>query len=215
MHRASLDSIWRVYGDIFRKDAHQLLAWGAEDARENLKPGQEETEITGYIAEAINNRLSSYDTAERFNRYCLKEDDPIPGENRSGKRRRRLDIVVECNFFRPRPLYIFESKRLCKRSHPIMNYIGEDGLQRFIRGIYAPQSSEVAMIAYIQSDSPGYWQKKLLQEFKGRSKKSLKLKKMLTKKEVIPSLPYEWVSEHKRVRKAAITVYHIFLVCMG
>lgn len=211
----SLNSISREYADVFRKDVHQLLAWGVEGARHKFKSGQEETEITGYIAEAINNRLSAHDTAERFNRYSIKEDGPVSGENRSGKNRRRLDIVVECNFYRPRPHYIFESKRLCRSSHPIAKYTGNEGLQRFIRGIYAPQCSEAAMVGYIQSDSPEYWQKELDGEFRGPSRKSLKLKKILAKKEVIPSLPYEWMSEHRRVKRVPITVYHIFLICLG
>ena len=46
-----------TYDSFFRRDAHQLLAWGYEDARTNINPTLEETEITGFIAEKIDKGL--------------------------------------------------------------------------------------------------------------------------------------------------------------
>jgi len=50
---------WNTYDQSFREDAHQLLAWGYQDARRLITPDREETEITGFIAEAIEARLDS------------------------------------------------------------------------------------------------------------------------------------------------------------
>jgi hypothetical protein len=48
------DASWiATYDNFFRRDAHQLLAWGYEDARPIINPTLEETDITGFIAEKI------------------------------------------------------------------------------------------------------------------------------------------------------------------
>jgi hypothetical protein len=66
-----------AYDSFFRRDAHQLLAWGYEDARTNINSTLEETEITGFIAEKIDKRFDDPDTPSRFQRYYLGEDKPI------------------------------------------------------------------------------------------------------------------------------------------
>ena len=84
---ASVDheaSVWREYDLSFREAAHQLLAWGYLTARHLITSEQEETEITGFIAEAIQSKLDSPDVDERFDRYNLKEDNPVAGEGRTG-----------------------------------------------------------------------------------------------------------------------------------
>src|SRR4051794_24527340 len=113
---------WSSYEQSFREDAHQLLAWGYQDSRHRISSELEEPDITGFIVEAIEVRLNAPDIDERFDRYCIKEDNPAPGEGRTGKRRRRMDVIVECTH-RPRPKvrpkFIFEAKRLRRPSHPI------------------------------------------------------------------------------------------------
>src|SRR5258708_3524879 len=133
----SASTVWDAYEQSFREDAHQLLAWGYQDARQLITPDREETEITGFITEAIQARLSSSEIDERFGRYSLKDDNPVPGEGRTGKRRLKIDIIIESSFrprHKQRPWYTFEAKRLCRPSHPIGNYTGEQGILRFIRG---------------------------------------------------------------------------------
>ena len=51
-------TIWDTYDQSFREDAHQLLAWGYQDARQLITSDREETDITGFITEAIQARLS-------------------------------------------------------------------------------------------------------------------------------------------------------------
>ena len=202
-----------TYDSFFRRDAHQLLAWGYEDARTNINPTLEETEITGFIAEKIDKRFDDPDTPSRFDRYYLGEDKPITGEGRTGKSRRRLDLVIEWSGCKPRPKYVFEAKRLRKQGYPISKYTGEDGLQPFVAGTsYAAQYPEAAMIGYIQSDNYEYWIRELTRKFT-ESNNGLSIIKELTQVEVIASLPNELVSQHDRSTGSPITVYHILLDC--
>lgn len=188
-----------------------MLAWGYEDARSKILGNHEETEITGFISEAIDKRLMGFSTPARFDRYALKEDNPVPGEGRTGKRRRRLDIVLERAQRGPRPRYVFEGKRLRKNSHSIKTYCGEDGLLRFVEGRYAAEYPEAAMVAYVQSDTPAYWIERLTKVL--ARDHGLRISKDLRKEVVLKSLDDTWVSEHRRDRSNPISLYHIMLLC--
>jgi hypothetical protein len=202
-----------LYNNFFRRDAHQLLAWGYEDARQKINADNEETDITGFIAEKIDNRLDDPNTPPRFDRYFLSEDKPISGEGRTGKSRRRLDLVIECSLVKPRPKYIFEAKRLCKGKATIGDYTGKEGIQRYVYGKYASQYPEAAMIGYVQSDNSDYWLNELQRKFDTDYDSSMYIRKSLIKVEVIPYLNNEWISEHDRTTGNIILVYHILLDC--
>ena len=208
---------WSTYDQSFREDAHQLIAWGYQDARQLIACDQEETEITGFIAAAIQTRLSSVEIDERFDRYSLKEDNPIPGEKRTGKRRMRIDIIIESNV-RPRhkrrPWYTFEAKRLCRPSHPIGNYTGEEGLIRFIRGRYAADFPEVVMLGYVQTDTINHWLAELTKRFETDSANQLSVTQNLSQVIIHPDLINEWSSSHKRTNGTLLTVFHLFLDCI-
>lgn len=116
-----------VYRRLFRLHAHQLIAWGHADARPRIKSNNEhEPSITGYIAEAIRDRLVT-------NRppwcvyYSVHEDQPVKAKNRSGRSRPRPDIVIETNLG-GRPEYVFEAKRLRKNGYGADKYIDKDGM---------------------------------------------------------------------------------------
>lgn len=207
---------WSTYDQSFREDAHQLLAWRYQDARHLITPEREETDITGFIAEAIQARLSSPGIDERFDRYSLKDDNPVPGEGRIGKRRMRIDIIIESSSrprHKPRPWYTFEAKRLCKPSHPISKYIGEEGLIRFIQGRYASDCPEVAMLGYVQTDTAGHWIAELNKRFENDSANQLFIVEKLFQVTIHPDLMDEWSSSHNRVNGTPLTVFHLFLDC--
>jgi hypothetical protein len=202
-----------AYGYGFRRVAHQLLDWGYQDALLEIHCNLMEEEITGLIAEAIENRLDDPSTPEEFNRYSIDEEKPIAVEGRKGKKRRRLDLVVVDNAGRPRSKYVFEAKRLRKNTHSIGKYVGEDGLKCFIKGVYASQESEAAMIGYLQSDNAAYWETELKRSFEDDSGKNLYIKQHLQQVQILSSMPDVWVSEHERGLSNSLTVYHIFLNC--
>ena len=137
----SSNDFWSSYGLQFRQDSHYLVVEGFRRAQIVVRQQTEETAITGCIIESIEDFLSETEE-ERFDRYAVKEDNPQPGENRRGKRRRRVDILVE-RTKRPRQKYTFEAKRLERKNHRIDIYTGVtlwqkshelDGMMRFING---------------------------------------------------------------------------------
>jgi len=214
MGAENLNSFARSSYDYgFRRDAHQLLAWGYQDVLPQIHCNLTEEEITGLIVEAIEKRLDDPSTPEKFDRYSIDEEKPISVEGRKGKKRRRLDLVVVSGHTRPRPKYIFEAKRLRKNGYPISEYVGKDGLQCYIKGIYASQYPEAAMVGYIQSDAATYWENELKRRFNHDPNNDLCIKQIVQKTQVLTSLPDAWVSEHERVVSGSITVYHIFLNC--
>lgn len=204
-------SLWgNIYERYFRRDAHQLIAFGYEKSRYRINCELEETEITGFICKEIKGYLRlNFDP--RFERYFLDEESYVEGENRTGKNRRRLDIVIQCSRSIPRQDYIFEAKRLATSGYPISKYLGEEGLQLFIDGIYDCDCPEVGMIGYIQKGSFEHWEKELYQKLP--IKTELLTQKQPEKITVIDDLEYEWVSEHNRKNNTLLTVYHIFLDC--
>lgn len=211
LNSSTLDSYF--YG--FRRDAHQLLAWGHQEALSQIHCNLTEEEITGLIVEAMREKLKDPTIPERFyDRYSVGEEKPLAVEGRTGKRRRKLDIVVESNLPREiRPEYIFEAKRLRKNGYPIGKYIGEDGLQCFVKGVYASQYPEAAMVGYVQSDAVSYWESELKRSFDGDPNNDLRIIQLLQKVQVLSSMSDVWVSEHEQVTGSSIAVYHIFLNC--
>lgn len=212
----SVNTGWDAYEQSFREDAHQLLAWGYQDARQLIASEREETEITGFIAEAIQARLSSPEIDRQFERYNIKDDNPIPGEGRTGKRRMRIDVIIESNSrprHKPRPWYIFEAKRLCRPSHPISKYTDKDGLFRFIQGRYAADCPEVAMLGYVQTDTVDHWVAELTARFENDSRNQLSVTQKLSRVIILSDLTEEWSSSHKRTNGTPLTVFHLFLDC--
>ena len=85
------DPAWfHEYWLPFRRHVHELLAWGYEDAKSRITHNHEEEEITGFITEAIQNRLVTADCPRWCERYALKENNPVPGKGLTGKRRNWL-----------------------------------------------------------------------------------------------------------------------------
>lgn len=205
---------WLPYDQSFREDAHQLLAWGYQDSRRLITPDCEETEITGFIVEAIRAKLNSPQTDERFERYSSPmEDNPVSGEGRTGKSRMRIDIIIEATRPKPRPRYIFEAKRLRRPSHGISKYVGNEGMMRFISDRYAADCPEVVMVGYMQTDAAAHWVVELEKQFSKSSTKQFRLIDKLTKVSIISDFVDEWSSSHRRLSGTPIVIFHLLLDC--
>lgn len=202
-----------VYGELMRKQVHQLIAWGFEDARHKIISDDiEEPSITGFIAEAINNRFRRLDSPDWCYYYSVKDDPPVEKEGADGKRRPRVDIIVEANF-NGRPEYMFEAKRLRKNGFGVGKYIDSEGMGSFISGLYGKRYDEAAMLGYIQSDSLEHWQNKVKTAIK-KASDELCLKEPQRDTKIIDEFPHEWKSEHERKSIGrSISIYHILLDC--
>lgn len=212
-----VDVTWHSeYWPDFRKHVHELLVYGYKTAKLQIKHGHNETDITGFIAHAIDNWLNSPDSPDWCSQIDLREDPPIPGEGRTGRRRRRPDLVFVFVKKGHRPLYFFESKRLREqKTHRESYYLGEEGLGCFINGAYARNFDEAGMLGYVQCDTVDQWVERLKFAIDNDAKSDNKLLLKTTQREiqVINEVSQEWVSEHNRNTGGSISIYHILLDC--
>src|SRR5579875_1126658 len=206
-----IDEYWSTY----RRHIHTLLAWGYADSHSRVQTGHEEPDITGFIAEAIQNRLNSNDSPSWCDQIALKDDHPIPGGGRTGRRRWRPDLIFESvgmGTKRPRPEYHFEAKRL-RKQQSTNDYLGGDGLQCFLRGQYARECHEAGMLGYIQCDDISTWIQRLQlaidQDWQGKNE--LLLLSSQRNVQVVDAFPFEWMSKHSRHTGRGIIIHHILL----
>jgi hypothetical protein len=186
---------------------------GYSDARPQMTCDDDETTVTGYIAEAIQDRLEAPIQPKWYKYYNVKDDPPIPTKGRTGRGRRRLDIILESTYWTERPKYCFEAKRLRKNGFPVSRYVGSEGMACFISGSYAARYPEAAMLGYLQSDSVEFWQEKVTAEI-DRKASELRLRPPQHNVKVITAFPNEWISDHDRDEvEHPISIYHILLEC--
>jgi len=202
----------------FRKDVHQLIAWGVEDAKSKIENTEAEEKITNFIRNAIRDKLRS--TRERWWRnYDVHNEEPISSENRTGNDRREIDLLIKWVTRIQQPEYVFEAKPLnyVKKYQRTGNYVDNEGMGRFIKGEYADYTAsypEVGMLGYVLSNTPEQWCA-WLQEAISKKSKALKLVESSQQDvKVIDTFPLEWISKHKRCSaRHPVTIYHILLNC--
>jgi hypothetical protein len=208
LEEAYVDEYWSKY----RHHIHTLLAWGYADSHNRVQAKHDEPAITGFIAEAIQDRLNSPISPLWCNQIAIKDDPPIPGGGRTGRKRWRPDLISESVERRPRPKYHFEAKRLRKQTS-IHEYLGEDGLLCFLSGRYAHESSEAGMLGYVQCDSISTWVKRLQlaidQDY--QDKNVFLLLPPQRGIQVIGAFPQEWLSKHDRHTGGSIFIHHLLL----
>ena len=206
-------AIYQIFSPLFRKHAHLLVYWGYTDAHHRMSPGDEEPAITGFITEAIDNRFRTQKNPPRwYNYYFVKDDSPIKAEERVGRERLRLDIIIGTTW-KERPEYCFEAKRLRKNGFSVSKYVGAGGMGCFISGLYASRYQEAAMLGYVQSDSVEHWRDKVRREIDKKAD-NLRLMSLQRDEKIIGAFPSEWISTHHRKNIGhPITIFHILLKC--
>ncbi len=200
-----------VFSCKFREKVHILIYWGYKDTLSRINHhSHDEDTITGYISEAIEDRLDAIDAPEWCGDFALKENNPQRLEGHEGNKRPKPDLVIE-GTMRKRPKYLFEAKRLKKSDFGVGKYLGQEGLGCFVSGRYASRYAEAAMLGYVQSDSPQAWQKEI-QEKINKNKETLDLVSLSRSVQIVSDFPHEWMTVHRRkVIKKAISIYHILL----
>lgn len=218
---ASLGTEWDVYLIELREDAHQLLAWGYADSRLALNQAQDEYEMTGILADRMDARINSPRTPDRFMLYAVHNERPTSPAGELGKKRPKLDIQIERCGKRPKPLFTFEAKRLrddanCGVSDTMRHYLGSEGVGRFVKGRYAPESPEAAMLGCIQAHNADFWFAKVDAAFRDdvmRGGSLYAVTVSLHLANVIADLPSERVSVHARLTGTSIRIFHLFIDC--
>ncbi|MEM7530806.1 MAG: hypothetical protein AAF639_01410 [Chloroflexota bacterium] len=203
------------YSDNFRKNAFQLIDWGYQDAidkiRSTIEKDQVEDDITEAIANAIENRLCTEEGPRWLNQYTIKNESPIKSKERTGKKRQRVDILIESTS-QWRPQYLFEAKRLRKNGYGIGKYIDKKGMGCFITGAYGERYDEAAMLGYVQSGTVASWKKDIWDRI---DQDATNLDLNPPQKDFnTSSFNDVWLSNHDRsLVGRPIDIYHILLDC--
>lgn len=194
----------------FRRHCHRFLAIAYQQAlpRIQSEPDQE-TDITGYICEALDNWFRKH--SEQSFLFFIKDDPPLIGGGRTGRRRLRTDIIISYAAGK-RPEFFFEAKRLHRTKAVASRYLGEAGMGCFISGRYASHYNEAAMIGYVQSDTAQDWQAKLQANVE-QQRDDLCLDRITKSVTFEESFPLEWISCHRRHCLPTLSLFHIVLDC--
>ncbi|MEZ4629647.1 MAG: hypothetical protein R2880_02845 [Deinococcales bacterium] len=200
---------------VFLENAHKLIAIGYRKALVKIKSGvkNEETDITGFIAEAIDDWLIS-DEAKGFNGFAVLEDSYEVSKDieKTGRKRMRSDLTITYTNI-PRSRFVCEAKRL--KIGKGTTYVGNEGMGCFINGSYASNYSEVAMLGYVESKSVNKWKEIIWHEI-DRNKEKLKLIASQQNIAIISDFPDEWESNHSReTLDNPVKILHILLDCQG
>src|SRR5438270_7791437 len=157
----------------FRRHCHRFLAIGYHEALRRIHTDpDEETDITGYICEALEKWFRTH--PEQSSCFFVKDDPPVSGTHKTGKRRPRTDIIIGYAAGN-RPEFCFEAKRLHRTKAIGSHYTGAGGMGCFISGRYASKCREAGMIGYVQSDTLEQWQNDLQKRVQNKAKQ-MKLK---------------------------------------
>src|SRR5581483_10273559 len=191
-------------------------AWGYQRKEKEIRRRILEEDITGLIRMGINETLDELDDdlLPRFQFYSAHNEDPVDDHDTSGKKRPRVDVLIECSGSRPRKRYRFEAKR-CARKRYKSKYSIEwyvQGIAAFLDGLYAKDAPEGGLLGLMQSDDAKYWKKELSTKLKNDA--SLCCQSVLS--DVCPTtdLSDMAVSAHLRSDGSAIDLYHAFLDCI-
>jgi hypothetical protein len=130
---------------------------------------EEEPSITGKLVVSMDTVIDDPKSKGWVKHLHVKDDPPVNDGNRTGKRRKRIDIEVVSAERMPRNHFSFEAKRLGK-NNPISDYLGPDGLGRFLGGEYAANENDAGMLGYLQSATPADWASGLAAELTDSAK---------------------------------------------
>jgi hypothetical protein len=194
----------------FRRHCHRFIATGYREAFYRIQnEPDEETDITGYICEALEEWFRKH--PKQSVGFFIKDDPPLGGTGKTGKRRSRTDIIIGYAAG-DRPEFFFEAKRLHRQKAVASRYTGVDGMGCFISGRYASRYTEAAMLGYVQTDTAERWQQELLQRVREEADK-LKFESADTEVKFESAFPLEWCSIHRRDGHAPIKLFHLLVDC--
>ena len=200
----------------FRKRVFELLLGGYDRLPSRNLPDWEEEDITGALTEQIEAFLDDPKAPEWTIHYSLHEEPPVHSDNRRGKRRRQLDFRIDYHRTKPRRKFAIEAKRLCTGVSSSGQYVGNEGMGRFISGDYTKEQGEAGMLGYVQSHTVQRWQSKIGKKIETESKclhvkNGMAWRKLPGKK----PMPLCHVSEHDRPSVGLpIVIYHLmFAFC--
>ena len=151
----------RNFTDAFICHAHRILLAGYLRLDAKSYSSSEEDEITGDLADQMNEVLSS-DPAPWMRSFQVHDQHPVtkrskPGSDRRvGKRRWKIDLKFVTNSGSGIRHFSWEAKRL-GAANAIRKYLGAGGLGCFLNAQYSADCDFGGMIGYAQSGDSGSW----------------------------------------------------------
>lgn len=201
-----MNPVWAA----FRQHSHRFLAIAYQEALSRiLNEPDEETDITGYLCEALRDWFRAHPKESAG--FDIHDDPPLKQSGKTGKRRSRTDIIITYAAG-TRPEFFFEAKRLHRKKAVASRYTDTGGMGCFISGRYASSYAEAAMIGYVQTDSSELWYAEVVQRINNKAT-DLKLKTIKTSVTFAAAFPLEWASTHSRDDYGPIRLFHILLDC--
>jgi hypothetical protein len=209
MNQSPPDILSSEWGwDNFRRDVFQLVAWGYQLVETEVRQRHQEEDITGLLRRGIREKLDE-ELPPRFRFYFPANEDPVDDDGAFGKKRRRVDILIECSGSRPRVRYRLEAKRCARNENAIGTYT--EGVLAFVQRRYARDSPEAGLLGLVQSDTAEHWRMQL--SLKLGEDESLRCQSLFTHIDLTPNLLPVSVSLHQRDDGSLISLYHAFLDC--
>lgn len=209
---AGVSANGKVYDEVFVRRVHQLIAMGYDAMLKTSDfSDSAEEDITGELRDRIEEIFDRKSAPQWMDKFNIHNEDPVRGSKRKGKKRPRLDIHFCSSYTRPRTRMCFEAKRLGPL-HDSANYLGNEGLGRFVGCKYAKDDNVAGMLGYVQSDDPAGWADKIELALKQKAKiLCVANKGHWCKRKVVVELPWTYWSRHDRRSTGSIEILHTLL----
>jgi len=202
----------RDYEESFVGRCHRILSMGYALLDAASFAGHEEEEITGELTRAMQGAVEDTSAPRWAKHLWPSEETRIHELGRLGKRRRRIDIEVLQHGVTPRRRFRFEAKRL-RNAASVREYLGKEGLGRFLEGKYAEGDRIAGMLGYVQRGSIEGQSRSVGNALEASPEEyALASDGKWTKTPIVNDLP-TFRSVHERMRGLrSITLLHTFLL---
>ena len=204
----------RDYIVQFRLHCHQLIAFGYERVFGEGHSESDEDFITQRLKETVKAAQRERTLPKWAYRYVFTDQTRVSVPGRVGKERPIIDIEIESTECRSRPVFHFEAKRLrVDDSNSVSEYVGADGLKKFVTEMYGRAGDEGGMLGYVQSATPEHWAKAIESKLQrdGRETHQSTDDGTWTAVRLIRALDHTYVTRHCRPTLGEISVYHTLL----
>jgi hypothetical protein len=208
------------YVRSFARQVHELIALGVARLAPRKLAGEDEEAITGYLVREIRGAVEDGAAPAWAWRYTVHDDPPVnlpssPARPAppSGRRRPRIDLVIEQCARGAHARFGFEAKRLRDRDS-VAAYVGADGLGALTSGYYGDAHRGLGMLGYVQVDKTVDWIQRVEARLHGERKSHgiAASGPPWSPGGVSGALRLSLVSEHTRAT-VKTRVYHTFLRC--
>lgn len=204
----------KAYREAFVTHIHILLWMGYSRLKRSILPSLDEPTISGLICENIEAVFDDAKSPDWVDDYEIHDDPPVHDPKRRGKHRRRVDLKLKSRRIRPRLRFCFEAKSMNSRSGA-SDYLGKEGLGRFLDGSYSSDQPIGGMIAYVQVEDCDRWCSKIAAKLDANAHK-LGRGGMWTPVTIITDLSHTYRTIHKRPNQLTnIAIIHTLLDCTG